>query len=326
MNSFFLFLLLTATVISCIGATQDTVVTVSQSPQPGQFSTIQAAVDSLSTTEKGKQTIHIRRGTYREQVKIAKRKSHLKIVGESDESDSHTSSVVKIAFNASQADGSSNDASATLSVHASNFSMHNVEVINDYGAGSQAVALSAQGDKQAYYHCQFVGFQDTVLSERGRHYFHGCEIEGAVDFIFGQYARAWFEKCLIGVRSLKTGWITASGAKDPSGAWYVLNRCKIVAARGHSVPRHSVFLGRPWGKFAKVNVQHSFLSSIINPLGWSVWNEGDERTSNVHFREFDNDGPGAETKGRASFMSKSSRAVTLKRLFEDYSWIEEAYL
>lgn len=187
------------------------------------------------------------------------------------------------------------------------------------------MALSAQADMQSYYHCRFMGFQDTILSQKGRHYFRSSYIEGGTDFIFGQYAKAWFEKCTIGLRSISTGFVTASGAVDGSGAWYLISSSKIGAAVGYTVPNYSVYLGRPWGLYAHVTVQYTSLTSIINPLGWSVWNKGDERTGKVRFQEFKNTGSGSSTANRASFSTRLSSAVTLQQLFGDYSWIESDY-
>ena len=48
-----------------------------------------------------------------------------------------------------------------------------------------ALAAKIQGDKNAFYNCAFLGVQDTLWDNRGRHYFRHCYIEGGVDFIFG---------------------------------------------------------------------------------------------------------------------------------------------
>lgn len=52
-------------------------------------------------------------------------------------------------------------------------------------SGGQAVAMRISGDKAAFHHCHFIGFQDTLCDDRGRHFFKDCYIEGTVDFIFG---------------------------------------------------------------------------------------------------------------------------------------------
>lgn len=51
--------------------------------------------------------------------------------------------------------------------------------------GAQAVAMRISGDKAAFHNCMFIGFQDTLCDDRGRHFFKDCQIQGTVDFIFG---------------------------------------------------------------------------------------------------------------------------------------------
>ena len=48
-----------------------------------------------------------------------------------------------------------------------------------------AVAARISGDQSAFRECGFLGYQDTLLDDKGEHYFILCTIEGAVDFIFG---------------------------------------------------------------------------------------------------------------------------------------------
>jgi pectinesterase len=45
--------------------------------------------------------------------------------------------------------------------------------------------MRVKGDRVAFYHCSFVGYQDALLDEAGRHYYQGCYVEGATDFIYG---------------------------------------------------------------------------------------------------------------------------------------------
>ena len=47
------------------------------------------------------------------------------------------------------------------------------------------MAVRVAGDRSAFYDCRFLGYQDTVLDDTGRHYFRNCFIEGATDFICG---------------------------------------------------------------------------------------------------------------------------------------------
>lgn len=50
---------------------------------------------------------------------------------------------------------------------------------------TQGVAARIRADKCVFYDCGFLGVQDTLFSDIGRHYFKKCFIQGGVDFIFG---------------------------------------------------------------------------------------------------------------------------------------------
>lgn len=67
-------------------------------------------------------------------------------------------------------------------------SLYNINVVNSYRQGGQALALSAYGERQGYYGCSFYGFQDTIFTDSGTQYFAESYVEGAVDFVFGQTA------------------------------------------------------------------------------------------------------------------------------------------
>jgi len=273
-----------------------------------QFTTIQAAVNSLSTTATGTQCIFIHPGTYNEQVLVSSRKAQLTIYGYTTNTDGYASNQVTITQGKSQADGLSNDETATLRVKATNFKLYNVNVNNSYGKGSQAVAVSAYADS-GYYGCALTGYQDTLLANTGNQLYSRCLIQGVTDFIFGQNAPAWFERCDIRVLASSIGYITASGRSSSSSPnYYVFNNCNIAAASGQSVANGAYYLGRPWREYARVVFQHTSMSAVINSAGWRIWNSGDERTSNVFFGEYGNSGTGASGT-RAWFSTKLSSAV-----------------
>lgn len=56
---------------------------------------------------------------------------------------------------------------------------------NENSVGGQALAMRISGDKAAFYNCKFIGFQDTLCDDKGRHFFKDCFIQGTYDFIFG---------------------------------------------------------------------------------------------------------------------------------------------
>lgn len=180
---------------------------VRKSPSSGQYGTVQAAVNALSTSSTSSQCIFIDQGTYTEQVLVPTRKAQLSIYGYTTDTTGYAQNKVTITGKKSQADGLGNDETAPLRVKSPNFKLYNVNVANTYGKGSQAVALSAYADS-GYYGCAFTGFQDTVLSNVGYQLYSSCLIQGATDFIFGQQASSWFEKCDIRVVSNSIGYIT----------------------------------------------------------------------------------------------------------------------
>ncbi|KAM0460083.1 hypothetical protein ACHAO4_002213 [Trichoderma viride] len=294
----------------------------------GHYATIQAAVNALKSTS-AEQIIFINPGTYNEQVTINKLTGPLTIYGYTQNTASYSSNVVTITAAHSLANEASDDATGTLRVETTNFKLYNVNVVNSYGSGSQALALSANNGNQGYYACSFKGFQDTVLAETGAQLFSACYIEGATDFIFGQSATAWFEKCSIGVLPASIGYVTASGRSSSTSSYYVFNQATIAAAPGKTVTSGAYYLGRPWGDYARVAFQSSSLSSVINSAGWHIWNTGDAQTDHVSFGEYGNTGAGASGT-RASFASKLSSPLAIGSIlgssYASQYYVDTSYL
>ncbi|KFY41276.1 hypothetical protein V494_03097 [Pseudogymnoascus sp. VKM F-4513 (FW-928)] len=274
----------------------------------GTYSTIQKAIDALDTGSSSTQTIFIYSGTYNEQVKIPALSGGLKVYGYSESDSSYSGNGVTVQQSCSQTScGTNNDGTATISNHADNTQFYNINIKNTYGKGSQAVALSCYGTKQGYYGVALYGYQDTLLSNEGKHFFGKSFIQGATDFIFGQHGIAWIDGTDIRVNG--NGYVTASGrASDSDVSYYVINNSDVAADSSGSVTSGSVYLGRPWGEYARVCFQNTALSNIINSEGWKIWNTGDERTGHVTFEEYGNTGDGASGT-RASFSTKISSAL-----------------
>lgn len=101
------------------------------------------------------------------------------------------------------------------------------------------------------------------------------------------------------------------------------------AASGHNVPEGAYYLGRPWREYARVVFQNSEMSSVINPEGWRVWNEGDERTEGIVFGEFNNSGEGAEGD-RVDFAQALNAAVAIEDVlggdFASAGYYDAAYM
>jgi pectinesterase len=206
MKSFFAVLALASSAFATSRTTAPSgCITVAKSG--GTYSTIQAAVNSLSTSSSTAQCIFIGAGTYSEQVLVSARSAQLTFYGYTSDTSSYSSNQVTITSSLSAASGLSDDETGTLRIKATNFKMYNINVNNGYGKGSQAIALSAYASS-GYYACSFTGYQDTVLAESGEQLYADCLIQGATDFIFGQDAFAWFDTCDIRVLAASSGYVT----------------------------------------------------------------------------------------------------------------------
>ncbi|KAH7028179.1 pectinesterase [Microdochium trichocladiopsis] len=317
-----------ATTVLAVGRTSAPAGCLNVAKSGGQFSTIQAAVNSLSTSASGKQCIFVNPGTYTEQVLVPARTAQLTIYGYTTDTSSYTNNQVVITGRRSQADGVNNDNTATLRVKANGFKLYNVIVRNTYGEGSQAVALSAYADS-GYYGCSLEGYQDTLLANVGSQVYARTRIVGATDFIFGQQARAWFERCDLRGLARQTGIVTANGRDgDSNPSYYAFNRCDLRAADGQNVAAGSYFLGRPWRDYARVVFQNTAMSSILNGAGWQKWTS-DQDVSKVFYGEYGNTGAGA-SGSRASWTRKLGSPVTLAEVlgsnYASAAWYDGSYM
>lgn len=183
---------------------------------------------------------------------------------------------------------------------------------------------------QGYYGCQFLGYQDTILAETGTQLYAKCYIEGATDFIFGQHAQAWFTSCDIRLVQASLGYITASGRDSSSDAsYYVIDSSTIAAKSGATITSGAFYLGRPWEPYARVAVQDTSMTDVINAAGWAVWSSSESNTEDVTFAEYGNTGAGS-TGTRASFASKLSAALDISDIlgssYASATYVDSSYL
>ncbi|KAJ4977111.1 hypothetical protein NE237_002217 [Protea cynaroides] len=268
-----------------------------------------------SITKKLVATDHI------EQVKIGKDKPCIFLEGVN-------SKTTIIQYDAHEA----TDTSITFSLLAENFVAKNIGFKNTYnldGAGHPrvpAVAAFIYGDKASFYSCGFIGLQDTLWDELGRHYFEQCYIEGAMDFIFGG-GQTIYEKCTIQVTADALyqsnggiGFITAQrrlSADHPSG--YVFKQAAVVG-------RGLTHLGRAYGPYSRVIFVRSMLSEVVVPEGWNAWTYvGQEE--NLVYAESRCFGVGSDTSKRVPWEKKLSdsqlRDLTELSFIDQEGWIEK---
>ncbi|KAI5896093.1 carbohydrate esterase family 8 protein [Schizophyllum commune H4-8] len=291
---------------------------------PDDYSTIQAAVDSLGDSEDA--VIFIYGGTYNEQVYI-ERNGALTIYGETEDTSDYKGNKVTITNSLDASAAGSNDASGTLRVHSDNVAIYNIDIVNSYGKGSQAIAVSQYGSQVGFYGCGLYGYQDTLLANVGTQVYLKSYIEGATDFIFGQQAQAYFGGNTLAVSG--KGWITAHGRQSDDDGSYVFNKNTIVLADGaDSNTEGNFYLGRPWREYAKVIFMNTDVQAKINPALWSIWNEGDERTGHVTFADYATTGSGISSISRPSFATElSSESYSISTAVgSDYAnWVDAEY-
>lgn len=59
----------------------------------------------------------------------------------------------------------SDDLSGTLRIHTDDAKIYNIDIRNDFGVGSQAIALSNYGNRVGIYACGLFGYQVNVLHD-----------------------------------------------------------------------------------------------------------------------------------------------------------------
>ncbi|KAI5056638.1 hypothetical protein GOP47_0028456 [Adiantum capillus-veneris] len=266
----------------------------------GNFTTLQAAIDSIPKHNQIPTLICIAAGKYREKVIIPKTKDLITLIGDS----SGNGTVIVWNDTAATINPETDHPlrtfySPTVAVNAEFFVARNVIFENDAPppergeVGGQAVALRITGDYAAFYNCKFLGHQDTLYDQKGRHYFKNCFIQGSVDFIFGN-GRSLYKECY--VRALDPGYesvgsVTAQkrgATKFDSG--FAFLQCNLTGD-------NNVYLGRAWGKNSRVVFAYTWMDDIVVPQGWNNWGvPGRERT--VFYAEFECSGPGANNSTR----------------------------
>lgn len=265
----------------------------------GQFTTIREAMARIGTgSPERPATIYVRRGVYRELVYAQREKRYVRLIGEDPES---TILVYGLHAGMKGPDGEAIGTFRTPTFHldADDFTVENMTIRNDAGPVGQALAIAVHGDRVIFRDCRFLGHQDTVFLNRGRHYFTGCTLEGTTDFVFGG-ATAWFESC--DIRSLSSSYLTAAATPPEAAFGFVFHRCRVHVAAGERS-----YLGRPWRDHAATLFMRSELGAGIRPEGWhnwdKLWSEGTSR-----YLEYRNTGPGADRSARVPWSRELTAA------------------
>lgn len=197
----------------------------------------------------------------------------------------------------------------------------------------QAVAVRNEAELSTFYRCSFEGYQDTLLNHVGRQFFRECDIYGTVDFIFG-FATAVFQNCNIYSRKPNHGEETVIAAQgrsrpeDTSG--FSFQNCTIRPAPdlAEDPGFASNYLGRPWFNHSRVIFMQSYIDEHIHPDGWLPF-RGTFGLDTLYFGEYDNRGPGSDTRGRVHWKgyhvldSQQALNFTVYNLTEGSAWLTQ---
>jgi pectinesterase len=290
---------------------------------------IQKAIESIPVDLDRTVIFKIKNGIYREKIIIDR--NNISLIGEDPDKTIITFDDGALKKNAEGIPmGTFN--SYTAYFGGDDIKVENITFINSAGKGNiagQAIAIYADGNRMIFKNCKFVGNQDTLFTgplppeslikngffgpgqNKPRNfnyqYYENCFIKGDIDFIFGS-AFAVFNKCEIySVNNGKTGFITAPSTPQDQEYGYVFIDCNLT---GDAAPG-SVYLGRPWRKFAKAVFVNCYLGDHINKAGWHNW-EKCEAEKTVFFAEYGSKGPGAKACDRVKWAKILSSSEAQK--------------
>ncbi|KAJ3704060.1 hypothetical protein LUZ61_007765 [Rhynchospora tenuis] len=298
-------------------------ITVDKNPTAGDFTSIQAALDSLPLINLVRVVIKVNAGTYTEKVSVTAMRAFVTIQGAgADRTVVQWGDTADTLGPRGQPIGTFN--SATFAVNSAFFIARNITFKNTTpvpkpgAVGKQAVALRVSGDNAAFVGCKFLGAQDTLYDHIGRHYYKDCYIEGSVDFIFGN-ALSLYEGCHVHAIARNYGALTAQNRMsllEDTGFSFV--NCKVTGSG-------ALYLGRAWGTFSRVVFAYTYMDNIIIPRGWYNWGDPN-REMTVFYGQYKCSGPGANYAGRVSWSreltDEEAKPFISMSFIDGFEWIK----
>ncbi len=298
----------------------------------GDYTTVQAAFDDIPDYYTGEYRIFVKNGTYYEKLLLDRNKTNVILEGESVES-----TILTYDDYAGIAGGTS--MSYSVGIDADDFTAMNITfqntVVNDGSVNDQqGVALRVNGDRQAYYNCRLLGYQDTYYTwggrGTGRTYMKNCYIEGSVDFIFGRNV-VLFDSCEIHINR-NGGTLTAASTEPETKFGYVFldNIISADSIGFNGDPITSFILGRPWQKSPRTVFINCYEPASLSAAGWSTWN-----TIPGLYAEYNCYGPGSDFSNRLTSISRQltdeeATEYTIENIFAKttnpdfgYDWLPE---
>jgi pectinesterase len=282
----------------------------------GTQTNLQDAIAAAPDNGTNTFSILIKPGTYQGQIIVPKTKKHIQFVGEEAQN-----AILTYSLNQNESpspDGRPIYNNAGTVILGDDFHAENITFQNTSGDHGQALALRADGDREIFSHCRFLGWQDTLLVNDGRDYFTNCCIEGRVDFIYGS-ATVVFDRCEI--HSKNGGHVTAANTPKEKPFGFVFINCRLtgdpqpwispagIPANTNSPPKAD--LGRPWRPYASVTYMNCEMGDHIKPEGWNNWrNSTNELTA--RYAEYNSTGPGANPDNRFKWTRQLTKEEAVK--------------
>ncbi|CAJ2669987.1 unnamed protein product [Trifolium pratense] len=297
----------------------------------GKFKTVAEGVASAPDNGKTTYVIYVKKGTYKENIEIGKKKTNVMLVGDGMD-------ATIITGNLNFIDGTTTFKSATVAAVGDGFIAQDIWFQNTAGPEKhQAVALRVGADQSVINRCRIDAFQDTLYAHSNRQFYRDSVITGTIDFIFGN-AAVVFQKCKLVSRkplSNQNNMFTAQGREDPAqNTGTSIQQCDLTPSDDLKPVVGSIktFLGRPWKKYSRTVVLQSFLDSHIDPTGWAEWDAASKDfLQTLYYGEYMNNGPGAGTGKRVNWpgyhiitSATEASKFTVAQLIQGNVWLKNS--
>jgi pectin methylesterase-like acyl-CoA thioesterase len=314
----------------------------------GDYTTVQAAFNAVPDNYTGRWIIHIKPGTYTERPTLLATKSNVFLIGDNANTTVITNNVAAGDINPDTGSAYGTSLSQTMAIFGNDFTASKITIANTFvnstanttiNSATQAVALKTQGDRQAFYDCRILGYQDTYLGNSiGRAYFKNSYIEGNVDFIFGRQTVV-FDHCTTYINR-NNSVVTAPSTESATKFGFVFLDCNLTVPAAGTVDFNGTVIsnfhfGRAWQNTPKSAFIRTATPAMLNPIGWTTPING---VLPVTFVEYGNTGDGAtperlaqRANGGVVLTEAQSQVYTVANVFKKetdptflFDWMPES--
>lgn len=329
-------------------ATQSDVIKTIAKDGSGDYLTVQAAFDAVPDNYTGRWILHIKPGTYIERPTLLANKINVYLIGDDANTTIITNNISAGTINPDTGLAYGTSMSQTMAILANDFTASKITIENTFvnsfentqiNPATQAVALKTQGDRQAFYNCRILGYQDTYLGNSiGRAYFKNSYIEGNVDFIFGRQTVVFDQSTTYINRNNSV--IVAPSTEASTKFGFVFLDCKLKVPPTGTIDFNGTIInnfhfGRAWQNNPKAAFIRCETPEMLNSDGWTTPING---TLPVTFVEYGNTGLGSTPEklalrgnGGVVLSSEESSIYTISNVFKKetdpsfvFDWLPES--